>query len=112
MAKGTFILVNDPDLMELIFQEFGRRMVFRGGPKAMAEQNERTLDSMAIYIFNHTGVDGQQPITFELRFTAPDSRTIEARVEGRMLQVKPSDVELYIEDTEQTLARTREQASL
>lgn len=108
MAKGTFYLLNDPDLMELFFQEFGRRMVFRGGPKAMADQGERTLDSMIVYIFAEPGKTGERPITFELRFTEGEGRSIAARVEGRIMQSKPEDVEGFIADTQHTLQQTRE----
>lgn len=110
MAKGTFFLLDDPDIMELVFQELGRNMVFRGGPKAMVDQGERTLASMAIYLFGHPGLAGEQPITFELRFTEGESDEIKGRVEGRILKISPLDVELFIEDTEQTLVRTREES--
>ncbi len=110
MAKGTFFLLNDPDLMELFFQEYGRRMVFRGGPKAMADQGERTLDSMAIYLFGYPSLAGDKPITFELRFIEEGSRAIAARVEGRVMEISPEDVEGFIEDTQHTLDRARERS--
>ncbi len=110
MAKGTFFLLDDPDMMELVIQEFGRNMVFRGGPKAMVDQGERTLSSMAIYLFGHPGMAGEQPISFELRFTEGAGDEIKGRVEGRILKKAPLDVELFIEDTEQTLIRSREES--
>jgi hypothetical protein len=109
MAKGTFFLLDDPDLMELVFQELGRHMVFHGGPKAMVDQGDRTLDSMAIYLYGHPGVSDEQPIMFELRFTEGEGGEIKGRVAGRILKISPLDVELFIEDTEQTLTRTRDE---
>lgn len=111
MPKGTFFLLNDPDMMELVLQEYGRRMAFRGGPQAMADQAERTLDSVLLLLFDQPGKTGERPITFELRFAEEGVRGVAARVEGRIMQTTPEDVEDFILDTEQTLMRSREEAA-
>lgn len=108
MLKGTFYLMNEPDLLELLFQQYGDRMAFRGGPAVMQEHADKTLQQLTVYLAGYPGPvpedEKATPIVLELVFADGDDTVA---VEGRLMDVTAKDVADFLDDTDQVLDETR-----
>ena len=108
MHRGMFYRITDQDLLELFFQQFGPKMAFRGGPAVMQQQADKVLSSVTIFMTDYPDQTDAADIMLELVFRGEGDS---ARVDGRLMQATARDVDDYLLDTVEALAKSREQAA-
>lgn len=106
MQKGTFYLLEDPDLIELFFQQYGSKLVFRGGARVMQEQAENSLESINVLLKGYPMSPAPHELELHLHFV-DDGGSVAGRVVARLLNATPQEVADFLEDTFTALESTR-----
>lgn len=106
MLKGTFCLLDDPDLLEIFLQRYGSKIVFRGGPRVMQEHGDDTLESAVLYLVDYPGGEPPYDVRLDLTFM-DDGGSFAGLIKAKVLDVSALEILEFIEDTADALDKTR-----
>lgn len=108
MLKGTFYLINEPDLLELFFQKYAENLAIKGGPAAMQEQADKELQQATLFLVDYPGGAKPHTIMVDLLFAGQDDNAV---IEARLVETDADELANYLIDTEILLDETRQRES-
>ena len=106
MRRGMFYKIKDPDMLDLLFQQYGRNTVFRGGAQAMEAMSDYSLDRVTVFLDGYPMQVPPHQVILELVFVDGEGK-VAGRVDGKIVQKSAEEVQNFLDDTAEALDASR-----